>query len=479
MSISSNDCGCVSQVSEGGVSGSHPTADLPMVHVGPTTDAEFNTVRAGLVPVACWRVEDIRFEFDSSFVTPGIEAELEHLALLVKEHPPTPKSGGKPGFPLSVFGHADPVSNDDYNKQLSGRRATAIHALLTHDTNQWEKLFSQPFGNDKWGRKSLETMLDKVSPPAEGESNQEQAIQHEGNAGKRKELFRQYMEELWGPELKLEKEDFLGHGDDAGGKGDYQGCSEFNPVLIFSEEDQKKFEQDKDKTERNTANAPNRRVMVLIFRKGSRVDPSKWPCPRANEGVAGCKKRFWSDREKRRNIRIADESRRFEQGKDTFACRFYDRLTSKSPCEWSQLRMIHLRIIDAVGKPRALMSYKLVVGGEEINDLTDNDGVIKKVISCSSDQATLTFDKVKILLRLNTLAPIDSVLGVQQRLANLGILREEANSDIYTSKQEGANSDINSTTRQAIMEFQARNDMATTGELHEQTKTKLVQVHGS
>jgi len=466
-------------ISEGGISGRHPTVDLPTVHVGPTTDAEFNTVRAGLVAVACWRVDDIRFEFDSSFVTPGIETELEHLMQLVKDHPPTSKTDGKPGFPLSVFGHADPVGNDDYNKQLSGRRATAIYALLTRDTNLWEKLFSQPFGNDKWGRKFLETMLDKVSPAPAGESNQEEAIQHEHNVGKRKDLFERYMENLCGPDLKLKKEDFLGHGDDAGGKGDFQGCSEFNPVLIFSQKDQTNFEQDKDKTRRNTENASNRRVMVLIFCKRGRVNPAKWPCPRASEGVAGCKKRFWSDGEKRRSNRIADESRRFEQSKDTFACRFYDRLTNISPCEWSQLRMIHLRIIDAVGKPRALMSYKLVVGGKEINDLTDNDGFIKKVISCSSDQAMLTFDNVKILLRLTTLAQIDSVLGVQQRLANLGILREEANSDVYTSKQEEANSNINSATRKAIMEFQARNEMATTGELDEQTRARLVQVHGS
>ena len=338
MSTSPDDCGCGSQVSEGGISGRHPTVDLPTVHVGPTTDAEFNTVRAGLIPVACWRVEDIRFEFDSSFVTPGIGAELEHLMQLIKDHSPSSKSDGKPGCPLSVFGHADPVGNDDYNKQLSGRRATAIYALLSRDTNLWEKLFSQPFGNDKWGRKSLETMLDTVSPAPVGESNQEEAIQHEHNAGKRKDLFGRYMENLCGPDLKFKKEDFLGHGDDAGGKGDFQGCSEFNPVLIFSQKDQNKFEQGKDKTERNAANAPNRRVMVLIFRKGSRVDPSKWPCPRANEGVAGCRKRFWSDGEKRRTLQ--EQRREYERTKDTFACRFYDRLSHVSPCEFIIQRVL-------------------------------------------------------------------------------------------------------------------------------------------
>jgi len=31
-----------------------------------------------------------------------------------------------PACPLSVFGHADPVGSDDYNKALSGRRAMAV-----------------------------------------------------------------------------------------------------------------------------------------------------------------------------------------------------------------------------------------------------------------------------------------------------------------------------------------------------------------
>jgi hypothetical protein len=320
-------------ISEGGIAAKHPLTPEVTALVGPATSSEYNTVQAGIIPIACWRLEDVRFDFDSSFVIPGIAVELQNLTQLVKDHPPSSKSEGKPGFPLSVFGHADPTGDDDYNKQLSGRRATAIYALLTRDTNLWEKLFSQPFGNDKWGRKSLETMLDTVSPAPAGKSNQEEAIQHEHNAGKRKELFGQYMENLCGPELKLKKEDFLGHGDDAGGKADFQGCSEFNPVLIFSQKDQIDFEQSKDKTARNNANATNRRVMVLIFRKGSRVNPSKWPCPRVHEGVAGCRKRFWSDGEKRRSTRLPDKPRTFAEAQDTFACRFYHRLSNNSPCE--------------------------------------------------------------------------------------------------------------------------------------------------
>ena len=95
----------------------------------PRRPPSSNTARLRLIPIACWRVDDIRFAFDSSFIAPDSDAtstndirvELAHLADLVKAHP---------GCPLSVFGHADPTGNDDYNKALSGRRATAVYALL-------------------------------------------------------------------------------------------------------------------------------------------------------------------------------------------------------------------------------------------------------------------------------------------------------------------------------------------------------------
>jgi hypothetical protein len=82
-------------VSEGGIAAKHPVLQELGVSVGPATGSEFNTIKAGIVPVACWRVEDLRFEFDSSFITPAIKTELEHLAKLVKEHPPSSKADGR------------------------------------------------------------------------------------------------------------------------------------------------------------------------------------------------------------------------------------------------------------------------------------------------------------------------------------------------------------------------------------------------
>src|SRR5438132_677217 len=81
---------------------------------------------------------------------PEVRGEVQQLARIVRQHP---------GSPMSLFGHADPVGNDDYNKVLSGRRVAAIYGMLTRDADIWEDLFSnkgafaQPAAGDKWGNK--------------------------------------------------------------------------------------------------------------------------------------------------------------------------------------------------------------------------------------------------------------------------------------------------------------------------------------
>lgn len=333
--------------SDGGVAGAHARAAEGAFVVGPTVENEFNTLRAGLIPLACWRVDDLRFDFASSFVRPQIAKEIRALHKLREEHKkeiPTSSDGTGPVKkvfefpPISLFGHADPVGEDDFNKQLSGRRATAIYALLTRRTELWEELFSQPLANDNWGEPAVRTI------------QQHLGIEPTGKADKstRKALFGAYMESLCTLRdtdgnvihdaagnpiiLILDKEkDFLGRGKDSAGKGDFQGCGEFNPLMIFSQAEAQRFAAAQDKSERNLENAPNRRVMALLFRVGSKVEPSRWPCPRAKDGTAACRKRFWSDAKKRRQNQA--QRREHEVSKDTFACRFYERLSNASPCE--------------------------------------------------------------------------------------------------------------------------------------------------
>src|SRR5262249_20243253 len=152
-----------------------------------------------LVPKACFKVEDLLFDFDSSFVRPEIEAHLPRLAQLRTEN-----KVGDVFPPMSIFGHGDPVGNDDYNKRLSGRRAQAIYAMLVRDAALWEALFSKPAGGDNWGRASIVTMLDALGHAVESEKHSEavklfqseQGLVVDGVAGPktRKALFRAYMD---------------------------------------------------------------------------------------------------------------------------------------------------------------------------------------------------------------------------------------------------------------------------------------------
>ena len=124
----------------------------------------------------------------------------------------------EPELPLSVFGHADPVGNDDYNKQLSGRRATVVYALLVISPTESSTAISMWQGvarQENWGARERAAMQALTGLPA-------------GTA--ESELFRAYMQKLMPPELKLGKKNFLAQGVDPKGKGDFQGCSEFNPA---------------------------------------------------------------------------------------------------------------------------------------------------------------------------------------------------------------------------------------------------------
>ncbi|MEO6002384.1 MAG: hypothetical protein ABIZ04_16190 [Opitutus sp.] len=342
--------GNVRTASNVSIAGVLPNAPEDVILAATSTGAEFNTIRQRLIPMACFKLEDNNFEFDSSLMTVRT-FDVGPLKDLLDAHP---------GAKLSIFGHADPSGRDDYNKMLSGRRAQAVFGLLVRDIGLWEDLYfhhDKQTGRDEWGVRSVQSMLNEVGPTKAGNTTgvlddaTKKALNdfevREGLPAKgfnsRREIeeltFRrlatQYMDVLGldnsSKIFKLTRNDFLARGAGKDGKGDFQGCSEFNPLLLFSQAEKNRLERDANHPERNARNAPNRRVMILLFRPGSQVDPVKWPCPTVKEGVAGCKLRFFSDGERRRQNSASE--RIFAKNKDTFACRFYDRLSNTSPCE--------------------------------------------------------------------------------------------------------------------------------------------------
>jgi hypothetical protein len=361
-------------ITEGGTSATHAPIPSLQVAAASATESESNLIRAPIIPIACWRLGEVRFLFDSSFVVPEARSEFQTLSRLLKDH--TEKSPPKlPGEKLrtptlSIFGHADPTGNDEYNKALSGRRAAAIYAVLTRRTEIWEDLFSnqgkfaQPAAGDQWGDQAVTTMRTALNLSEKGKPT----------SAERQALFLDYMNFLCidedGKPFSIDPvEGFLGQKADPLGKGDFQSCSEFNPILLFSRADEEKFEKQKDHTDRDAANAPNRRVMVLLFRPGSRVTPSLWPCPRAKEPTSACRKRFFSDGEKRRAVQ--EKQREFKDKEDTFACRFYQRLVTGSPCERGDKPPLIVALFDTHSEERDSKMQLLVFddSGKEVRSI--------------------------------------------------------------------------------------------------------------
>ncbi|HEX2733552.1 MAG TPA: hypothetical protein VHM70_18200 [Polyangiaceae bacterium] len=92
-----------------------------------------------------------RFAFDSSFPTPGIAGAVRFAVEALD---------GDPSHQAAVFGHADSTGTDDYNKNLSDRRAAAFLAVLTNDP----ALFTRVADAENWGDDIYQAMLRALGP---------------------------------------------------------------------------------------------------------------------------------------------------------------------------------------------------------------------------------------------------------------------------------------------------------------------------
>jgi len=327
---------------ERGFFSEHPASEQRPLEVATAEGSEHAAIRPSRRPLACMRFEDFHFEFDSSFVKASAAPE---LTLLATWHDQL----GRPS--LGVFGHADPVGDDDYNKTLSGRRAQAIYALLVRRADLWDELWSTPFGGDNW-----QNVASARDAHAQGFASYMDSIARDSS----------------GAPWKVAASEFLGRGQDPGGKGDYQGCSEFNPVLRFSAADEQALST--QKPERDRRNASNRRVLVFLWPPGLTIDPAGWPCPRVKESAAGCRAQFWPDGDARRNP--TERQREYARDRNTFACRWYDGMARESPCEAAR-KLLTIRLFDSSEKEMPNARYRLTVGSVEVRtNAADARGVL-------------------------------------------------------------------------------------------------------
>ena len=404
----------------GGVTGDIPARTRLGFRVAPTTASFFNVIRDLLIPVACWRMDDVRFEFASSFIMPDAADEFAMLQVLRKAHT---------GAPLSLFGHADPVGEDEFNKRLSGRRATSVFAVLIRDAARWERLFSNR--EDRWGLRSLQIMLDRLGH-APGRTDGQPSPETDAafgrfrpggrnDAGTRQALYLAYMDsicrDLSNQPFSLTTADFLARGADGDGRGDFQGCSEFNPVLMFSRAENDAFARTADKTTRDAENAPNRRVTGLLFRPGTRIDVGAWPCPAAEAPTARCRTRFFADQATRRTFQAARRTN--EADRDTFACRFFDILNDNSSCEGAT-RRVAVQII--------FQRFPGTGGTDAERGIADVPATVRVIGGATTTTRTAANGAVTVTMPANATAVLE-VLGSQYVIQPLAALEANAGLD--------------------------------------------------
>ncbi len=364
------------QPAGGGVSfaAQHDVYSRGAYRVAPTDGTTaFNAIRIPLIPVACWRLDDPAFAFDSSFISPGFRGEIATLASIV---------AANSGCPAALFGHCDPAGSDALNKTLGDRRAIATYALLTRQPDLWASLYDKAQVGDTWGLRMVQTMLANVGDAQgipyyagaadgiRGPQTTDAVKRFQGDAGlavdgdagpqTRKALYGAYIDWLCTPgapaappasaptgaapvagappgaPVRMQPADFLGGAAAQPGdlpKMSLQSCGKFNPIVLLTT-DEMGGEDTTDgasKAERNADDAPNRRVTMFFFAKGTTVDDGMWPCPKVKESNDACKAAFWPDGDQRRQN--GDTLRLYKDTRDTMACRFYDRFARRSPCE--------------------------------------------------------------------------------------------------------------------------------------------------
>jgi hypothetical protein len=126
----------------------------------------------------------------------------------------------------------------------------------------------------------------------------------------------------------------------------------------------------------------------------------------------------------------------------------------------------------APSTPWANAAYYLVVDGKVLTGHTNGDGVLEVKIPPNAQKGTLTMERgaaneLSFDLTLGALAPYDTISGAKQRLYNLGY--DCGGTDDNPSPAFAA----------ALTAFQTDSGLSATGELDDNTKNKLKEVHGS
>jgi hypothetical protein len=125
------------------------------------------------------------------------------------------------------------------------------------------------------------------------------------------------------------------------------------------------------------------------------------------------------------------------------------------------------RILRHDGVPRKDEPFRAIVDGAEQRGMTDGEGVLQIFVPPSAREIVVVLERdgLELRLPLGSLAPIDTIEGVQMRLHNLGY-------DI--GEEEGA---LGPLTRRALADFQVHEGLTATGENDAPTRAALARAH--
>lgn len=123
-------------------------------------------------------------------------------------------------------------------------------------------------------------------------------------------------------------------------------------------------------------------------------------------------------------------------------------------------------------RPRANVPYHLFIENQTFRGNTDADGYIEHPIPPNARAGRLviapgTDKETEIVLNLGQLAPVSTILGVKQRLANLAFECGDRTDEMTDGLHE------------AITHFEEHNGLPITGDLSEQVRDKIHKAHGS
>lgn len=128
---------------------------------------------------------------------------------------------------------------------------------------------------------------------------------------------------------------------------------------------------------------------------------------------------------------------------------------------------LHLQLLED-DEPRANESYTLIIDGNLLSGTTDSDGRLEQTVPPDGKNAKLLVGESQdeYILNLGHIDPVDTVVGVQARLNNLGF---------GSGKLDGV---LGPETKAALKRFQTKYELPESGEPDDATQKKLFEVHG-